>query len=50
VDESDLRSFQRRGDTLVLLISERLGAVEFLYTVSVKKGEVVEYKRRRRRR
>ena len=50
VDESDLRSFQRRGDTLVLLLSERLGVVEFLYTVSVKKEEVVEYKRRRRRR
>jgi len=50
VDESDLRSFQRRGDTLLLLFSERLGLVEFLYSVSVKNGEVVEYIRRRRRR
>ena len=37
VDESALRSFQRRRDMLVLLLSERLGVIEFLYSVSVKK-------------
>ena len=50
VREECLRGRRRRGDVLELVFSERLGVVEFLYTVCVKDGEVVGYNRRKRRR
>lgn len=50
VGEESLRSYHRRGDVMELLFSERLGVVEFLYTISVKEGEVVGYNKKRRRR